>query len=294
MSTPPVSPQAPALSPNKKPSKFDRVLETPGAMACDDCVLCAAHVSFSYNGKRSILDDVSLCISPGEMVTLLGPNGAGKSTLLNCLVGVCLPQKGVVRLEGRDVSKMMPRDIARSVAYVPQTSTTTYGYRVADYIAMGRTPYKNVFQHPDESDRKLVRDVMERMGISHLAEASYTQISGGERQLANVCRALVQQPKVILFDEPTSALDYGNQLKVLRMVKQLRDESYAVIMTTHNPDHPMLLGGRVAILDRAGHLSCGSVERMMTQERLSELYDTDLRVVHVDQLGRDICMAEGL
>lgn len=263
--------------------------------SCDKCILYASGVGFSYPGSsRAILDDVSLCIAPGEMLTLLGPNGAGKSTLLNCLVGALVPQRGKVVLEGREVAGLMPRDIARVVAYVPQTSSSAYGYRVRDYVAMGRAPYKNVFQHPDAHDRAIVDEAMGQLGIEHLAEKAYTQISGGERQLVNVCRALVQQPKVILFDEPTSALDYGNQIKVLRMVKRLQEQDYAIIMTTHNPDHPILLGGRVAILDREGHLDCDGVSRMMTEERLSALYGTDLRVLHIDELDRDACMPPGL
>lgn len=261
---------------------------------CEKCILYASGVGFAYPEGRKVLDDVSVCIAPGEMLTLLGPNGAGKSTLLNCLVGALVPQEGKVVLEGRDVAKLMPRDIARCVAYVPQTSSSAYGYRVRDYVAMGRAPYKNVFQHPDACDREIVGQAMAQLGIERLADKAYTQLSGGERQLVNVCRALVQQPKVILFDEPTSALDYGNQIKVLRLVSRLREEGYAIIMTTHNPDHPILLGGRVAILDCDGHLDCGGVKKMMTQERLSDLYQTDLRVLHIDELGRDACMPPGL
>ncbi len=257
-------------------------------------LLSARGLAFSYDGDRTVLDDVSVEIAPGEVLTLLGPNGAGKSTLLNCLVGALSPQRGEVVLAGRPVLAMAPREVARIVACVPQYSTTTYGYRVIDYVLMGRAPYKNVFQRPCDSDREIARSVIERMGIEHLAEAAYTQISGGERQLVNVCRALVQQPRAILFDEPTSALDYGNQLKVLRMVRLLGDERYAVIMTTHNPDHPMLLGGRVAILERNGHLSCGNVRDMMTQERLGALYDADLRVFRSAELDRDVCLAARL
>ncbi len=263
-------------------------------MRCEKCILEADEVSFHYDDDRLILDKVSLCIAPGEMLPLLGPNGAGKSTLLNCLVGALTPQEGKVLLADKDVRHLMPRDVAKVIAYVPQTSSPTYGYQVRNYIAMGRAPHKGMFQHPDDGDFALVDDAMARLGITHLAKKPYTQISGGERQLVNVCRPIVQQPRVILFDEPTSALDYGNQIKVLRMVKGLREQGYAIIMTTHNPDHPILLGGRVAILDRAGRLSCGSVEKLMTEERLSALYDVDLRVLRIDELGRDACMPSGI
>ena len=189
---------------------------------------------------------------------------------------------------------MMPRDVAKVVAYVPQTSIPTYGYQVRNYIAMGRAPHKGMFQHPDADDFALVDEAMESLGITHLARKPYTQISGGERQLVNVCRAIVQKPKVILFDEPTSALDYGNQIKVLRMVKHLREQGYAIIMTTHNPDHPILLGGRVAILDRDGHLVSGGVGKLMTEDRLSELYGIDLRVLRIGELDRNACLPTNL
>ncbi len=263
-------------------------------MKCEKCILEADNVSFSYGDGRLVLDDVSICIAPGEMLTLLGPNGAGKSTLLNCLVGALVPQQGRVLLADEDVSRMMPRDVAKVVAYVPQTSIPTYGYQVRNYIAMGRAPHKGMFQHPDADDFALVDEAMESLGITHLARKPYTQISGGERQLVNVCRAIVQKPKVILFDEPTSALDYGNQIKVLRMVKHLREQGYAIIMTTHNPDHPILLGGRVAILDRDGHLVSGGVGKLMTEDRLSELYGIDLRVLRIDELDRNACLPTNL
>lgn len=259
-------------------------------MKCEKCILEADSVSFSYGDGRLVLDDVSICIAPGEMLTLLGPNGAGKSTLLNCLVGALVPQQGQVLLADADVSSMMPRDVAKVVAYVPQTSIPTYGYQVRNYIAMGRAPHKGMFQYPHADDFALVDEAMESLGIMHLARKPYTKISGGERQLVNVCRAIVQKPKVILFDEPTSALDYGNQIKVLRMVKHLREQGYAIIMTTHNPDHPILLGGRVAILDRDGHLVSGSVGKLMTEDRLSELYGIDLRVLRIDELDRNACL----
>lgn len=259
-------------------------------MTCDACVLEAERISFSYDGKTPVLSEVNLCIAPGEMLTILGPNGAGKSTLLNCLVGTLTPQKGRVMLAKSEISEMSPRDIAKLIAYVPQTSIPTYGYQVRTYIAMGRAPHKGLFEQPKAEDLALVDKTIESLGISHIAEKPYTQISGGERQLANVCRALVQQPKIIIFDEPTSALDYGNQVKVLRLVKRLREQGYAIIMTTHNPDHPILLGGRVGILNRQGNFSVGDTKKLMSEDRLSELYDVPLRVIRVDEIDRNVCL----
>lgn len=263
-------------------------------MTCDKCILSASGVTFSYDGERTILKDVDMCIAPGELLTLLGPNGAGKSTLLNCLAGVCVPESGRVELLGEDIRQMAPRDIAQAIAYVPQQGTSTYGYRVRDYIAMGRAPHKNVFQKPGAQDMDIVDNAIELLGIQKLAEKAYTHLSGGERQLVNVCRALAQQPRIILFDEPTSALDFGNQVKVLRMVKELSQQGYAIVMTTHNPDQPVLLGGRVALLDRSGALKTGKPSSLLTTESLSELYDVDLRVFHSEELGRTVCSSAKL
>lgn len=254
----------------------------------------ACGVSFGYAENRTVLNEVDLQVAPGELVTLLGPNGAGKSTLLNCLAAVVRPQVGRVLLEGRDVAALAPRDVARVVAYVPQSSSPAYGYRVRDYVVMGRAPHKTTFQRPTAADYALVDEALERLGIARFANRPYTQLSGGERQLVNVCRAVVQQPRVILFDEPTSALDYGNQLKVLAMVKELSEQGYAVVMTTHSPDHPALLGGRVAVLDRQGRLRCGTVDEIMTEPTLCELYGARLRVLTIPELGRSVCLPEGL
>ncbi|MBV7388754.1 ABC transporter ATP-binding protein [Pasteurellaceae bacterium TAE3-ERU1] len=244
-------------------------------------------------GERTILDNINLSIAQGQMLTLLGRNGAGKSTLLNCMTGILTPNKGKVRLNGELLSALSAQTIAQNVAYVTQLSAHTYEYRVIDYVVLGRAPYLGVFAKPSEQDFALAQQALERLGIGHLQSAVYVHLSGGEKQLVNIAKALVQEPKLLLFDEPTSALDYGNVYKTLQLIKQLSDEGYAVVITTHNPEFAILLQSEVAILDR-GQLACGPCEQMLTQARLSALYQTPLHIVEVAELGRKICAIQQL
>ena len=133
---------------------------------------------------------------------------------------------------------------------------------------------------------QLLRD----LGIDHLAHRPYTEISGGERQQATIARALAQQPQAILFDEPTAHLDYGNQHRTLELIHSLAEQGYGIIITTHNPDHALLLGGQAAILDTKGTLTSGASEDILTATRLREVYQTDLQLIYVEQLGRTACL----
>ena len=248
-------------------------------------------VNFAYPGHDQVLHDVTFKVAPGELVTLLGPNGAGKSTLLNCIMNLLTPQSGTIFLDGRMNLQMERREIAQMVAYVQQSVDVTFAYTVRDYAVMGRTPFLRMYTPPSADDYALVDDALERLGILHLSQRVYSELSGGQRQLVDVARAIVQQPRLILFDEPTSALDYGNQIKVLKMVDELsRADGFAAIMTTHNPDHPILLDSSVCLLGRYGRLRKGSVDEIMQEDVLEEVYQARLIIRDVADAGRRVCM----
>ena len=248
-------------------------------------------VVFAYSGMDNVLKNVSFSVEAGELVTLLGPNGAGKSTLLNCIMTLLTPQHGSIAVDGDPVHTMSRRDIAQLVAYVPQSVDVVFGFSVRDYTVMGRTPFLKLYTAPGEEDFAMVDDALERLGIAHLSQRVYSELSGGQRQLVDVARALVQRPKLILFDEPTSALDYGNQVKVLKMVEELsREEGYAAIMTTHNPDHPILLDSSVCLLGRDGCLVKGSVDEIMQESVLEDVYQARLIIRDVPDAARRVCM----
>lgn len=257
-------------------------------------IIEVAGLAFRYPGGKHVLSDINLTLAPGEMYILLGPNGAGKSTLLDCVAGLSVPQSGVVKLNGVDIRGLDPRQVAREIAYVPQTAAAAFSYPVREYVAMGRAPHLGMFGRPGARDYDIADTALETMGIGHLADSSYTRISGGERQMTNICRAIAQQPKLVLFDEPTSALDFGNQLRVLKVIKGLSERGYSVLMTTHNPDHPNLLESRVGILERSGRLTSGSAGELMDESLLSRIYEAKLHIVHIPELDRTSCLSEKL
>lgn len=257
-------------------------------------ILEVQNLTFSYHNGRTIFSDVNFSVDHGEVLTILGPNGAGKSTLLNCITNLLPPSSGKVLLEGQDIRQMPLKEIAKVIGYVSQTHTPAYGYNVRDFVVMGRAPYLGMFQKPSEEDYSLVDQVLDSMNIAHLADRPYTEISGGERQQASIARVIVQKPKIIMFDEPTNHLDYGNQLRTVAMVKELADKGYAVVMTTHMPDHAILLGGKAAVLDRKGSLTVGSAEDILQEPLLRDIYQSDLHILYLEELGRKVCVAGSL
>ncbi len=260
-----------------------------------DSIVSVQNIEFTYpSGRRKILDGCSLSLKEGDLVSILGPNGAGKSTLLNCACGLLPPQTGKVLLNGENIKGMDPKQIAKVIGYVQQNQKSVFGYTVFNYVLMGRASNIGLFQRPSKDDEEMVREILGSMGIGHLADTLITEISGGERQQAAIARAVVQQPQAVFFDEPTAHLDYGNQVNTLKLIAALRDKGFAIIMTTHNPDHCMMLGGNVAILDRQGFLETGTVKDILTEERLQRVYNTELRLSYVKDVQRVACVPYGL
>lgn len=252
-------------------------------------------ISFSYPTlARKVLDGVSLEISEGDALSILGRNGAGKSTLLGCMLGLLKPQGGEIALSGKSLRDMTEREVASIVGYVPQNHTPAFGHTVFDFVQMGCASRIGLFSHPGRRERNDTAAALSEMGIEQLADRPYTEISGGERQLATIARAIVTHPRIVLFDEPTAHLDFGNQIRVLRIIKQLADKGFAVVITTHNPDHAMLLGGRAAILDRLGHLVSGKTEEIITEDSLKHVYGSDLSLKYIEEFGRKVCVYPNL
>lgn len=252
-------------------------------------------LTFSYPaGDRKVLDGASLSLDRGEVLCILGPNGAGKTTLLNCMAGLLKPESGSISLCGQPLAEMKEKEIAKLVGYVPQLHTPSFDYRVIDFVLMGRAPRTGTFGRPTAEDEELCMSVLESMGLEHLAEKSYLNISGGERQQLLIARAIVQEPEVVLFDEPTAHLDFGNQHRVLKRVRKMAEDGFSVIITTHNPDHALLLGDKAAIVSRDGSITQGRCEEIVTEENLEKVYGIDLKLMYVEELGRKACLVPEL
>ena len=177
---------------------------------------------------------------------------------------------------------MRRKRLAQEIAYVPQSSVTIFPFSVFDMVLMGRTPHLNGISLASAEDEKTALSALEQLGIAHLKERAFNEISGGERQLVLIARALCQQAQVMILDEPTASLDYGNQIRTLGIVNALRSSGYTIVMTTHNPDHALLSATHAAIMKEGRIVLFGKPDEIITRRNLSDLYGTDIRVLKAE------------
>ena len=228
---------------------------------------------------RVVGRDLDIALATGEVLALLGPNGGGKTTLLKTLLGLLAPKAGDIRLGERPLTSYASRERARLIAYVPQSHAATFAFTVQTVVLMGRTAHGGLFGRPSAADHAVAARALERFGITHLAERPYTMISGGERQLALLARALAQEPQFVVLDEPTASLDFGNQGRVLREIRALAASGHGVLFTTHDPNHAMRAADRACLL-RAGTLvGNGAVQTILAREQLEALYGAPVQRV---------------
>jgi iron complex transport system ATP-binding protein len=250
-------------------------------------ILAAHGLGFGY-GAKIVGRDVDLALQSGEVLCLLGPNGSGKTTLFKTMLGLLPAQSGEVRVGGAPMAGLARQQIARRVAYVPQAHSAHFPFRVVDMVVMGRTAHLGLFASPTREDRRKAQGALDRLGIGELAENEYTRISGGQRQLALVARALAQDAPAIVMDEPTASLDFGNQVVVLSEVKRLAAQGLAVLLSTHDPDHAFSVGNRVALLDGGRLIAQGPTGDVLTPERLRAVYGVSVVVERLSQ-GQTVC-----
>lgn len=223
------------------------------------------------HGSRVVAQGLSLTLEPGRVLCLLGPNGGGKTTLLRTLLGLIPPLRGEVLLGGADLRGLSRRQVARQLAYVPQAAPGGFADPAREVVAMGRAALLPLLAAPGQRDRAVAEAAMARLGIAHLADRPVTELSGGERQLGLVARALAQEAACLVLDEPTASLDFGNQALVLQQVRALAErDGLAVLMTTHHPDHAFLVGDACAILHQGVREGPVAPEEIITAERLRE------------------------
>ncbi|WP_321491672.1 ABC transporter ATP-binding protein [uncultured Desulfobacter sp.] len=251
-------------------------------------VICLDHVTYGY-GEKPVLNDINLSFEKGDVVSLLGPNGSGKTTLLKVLLGLCRPQKGEVRLGGVPVRQIKAKALARRIAYVPQTHKISFAYRVIDVVLMGRMPHKPFFFRYSKQDEAQALSALEQLSIGHLKDRPYTEVSGGERQMTLIARALAQGADILVMDEPVSGLDYGNQIRLLEKIATLAGHGYTFIKTTHFPEHAVWISDRVVMLKKGQVLANGHAPEVVNETNLYLLYNLDIGMATLDE-GLRVCV----
>ncbi|MEZ0310630.1 MAG: ABC transporter ATP-binding protein [Myxococcota bacterium] len=241
-------------------------------------MLATEHLAFGY-GNRRVGEDVSLGVAPGEIACLLGPNGSGKTTLFKTLLGLLPPLGGTIHIDGADATNWTPQARARSVAYVPQAAATSFAYTVREIVLMGRAPHLPVFAVPSKTDHEKAESALARVGIAALGARVATELSGGERQLVLIARALVQECRTMIMDEPTASLDLGNRVRVLSQLRRLASEGVSAIIATHEPDHALAIADHAFLLSQGRLVGSGKPADVITTESLSRLYGVTVDVI---------------
>ncbi|NPE27470.1 ABC transporter ATP-binding protein [Methanococcoides sp. SA1] len=248
------------------------------------------NASYSYDGKKNVFENISFSLKKGETLCILGPNGIGKSTLIKCIANVFKLKNGTILIGNKNISSMSRTEVAQRIGYVPQADMSVFSFSILDFVLLGRAPHLPFFSSPSEKDIKIAENAIINVGISHLMDRPVTEISGGEKQLALIARALAQEPDILLLDEPTSHLDFGNQVRVLNLIDKLSRQGTSVIMSTHYPDHAFMSQKNVAIMLENDFIAQGTAEEVITKENMSLAYGIEVAIDHVSSVKRKVCL----
>ena len=239
--------------------------------------IACSNLSFAYNG-RPILSDLSFSLRAGKITALLGRNGAGKSTLMHCVAGLEKTTEGELSVDGLNLRTASRRAIARSVSLVGQEHTAIFPFSVKEVVAMGRTPHLSFFSSPSCEDYAEAEKALQEIGASDLQNQIFTQLSGGQKQLVLLARALVQSKKVMLLDEPTNHLDYRNRYQMLHLLRSISDNyGSTILMSLHEPNHALHFADDVLLMRSGKIIAHGPVEEVMNSDSMSMLYDLPVR-----------------
>ncbi|MEM2321267.1 MAG: ABC transporter ATP-binding protein [Candidatus Bathyarchaeia archaeon] len=232
--------------------------------------------------KEDVLKGVTLKIPEGKVTALLGPNGSGKSTLFKVLLKVLGPYKGDIYVNGEDLKHIDVDVLSRAVAWVPQEEDSLFPYTVLDYVLLGRTPHLGFFNMPSKRDEEIVHNVLAQLGLSSITHRKVPTLSGGEKKLVSIARALAQESETLILDEPTAHLDIGNKVRVLNIIRRMGDSGKTVIFSTHDPNEAFLVADNVAIMNGGEIVSRGPPSSAITGELLEKVYGVPVTVYRVN------------
>lgn len=247
------------------------------------------NIEFGY-GNSKVLKNLSFELEGGRYCCILGSNGAGKSTLFRLILKIYENYRGKIWIDGEDIRGKTSKEMASKVAYIPQNHAPVFEYTVKDVVLMSTSASGGMFSSPGKKDEKKAADALERLGIEHLSDKLYTRISGGERQLVLIARALAQGSKMFIMDEPTSNLDYGNQIKILEILRQLAKEGYTILQSTHQPDHAFLYADQVIVLEEGRILAEGNPKLVLTKDVIEKIYRINVEILSLFDHNIKLCI----
>lgn len=246
-------------------------------------ILSFEDVNFGYERSRPpVLASINFALRPGRIAAVVGPNGAGKTTLLRLALGWLRPWSGTINLHGKPLFQHGARRRGRWLAFVPQTEHTPFDYTVLEYVLMGRAPHLPPLGVPGQDDYRAAWEALARTGLTDLASQPVPQLSGGERQLMLVARALAQNPRLLLLDEPTAHLDLKNKARLIHLLRDLRARGVTLLMTNHEPDVVVAVADDVLLIEPDGQAVFGRLSEVFTAEALTRIYEMPIRLVEVD------------
>lgn len=244
-------------------------------------MLSAQNLRIGYV-DRVLASNISFTLNDGEVIAILGPNGSGKTTLFRTLLGLTPALQGAALLNGRAISEFTPSAIARMVAYVPQVSASFANFSVIEVVLMARAAHLAWYASPGAKDRAVAANALAELNIGDFAEREFIELSGGERQLTMIARALASDAKILLMDEPTASLDFGNQFLILDEIAKLKARGVSVIFTTHHPDHALRIADRTLTITRDGQVQIDATQTLLSADSLTALYGISIDLTNSD------------
>ncbi len=248
-------------------------------------------LSCGYNG-HAVIENINITIGSKEMWCVLGANGVGKTTFFKSALRLLNPVKGEIILNDISIDKWNRKELAKQIAYVPQNHVPPFAFTVKEVIAMGRNPHQQGMGRLGPEDKRAVEEAIELLGIGDLGNKDYMRISGGERQLTLIARAIAQQTPILVLDEPVSNLDFGNQARIISHICGLvKNLGRTVIMTTHFPDHGFLEEANVLLLYKDKKHCVGKGKNVITEQAVKELYDIENRIIYLESCNKTVCIS---
>ena len=247
---------------------------------------------FGYPKQDEILTDINIQLDEGHILSVLGPNGIGKTTLLKCIIGLMPWSRGRSLLMGNDIRNMSSKEIWNTISYIPQSHGFSFSYTGLEMVMLGRSSHLGLFQQPGKKEIELAEQMMERVGITRLADKDCNRMSGGELQMVLIAKALINEPKLIILDEPETGLDFHNQILVLNMVEKLaHEENISAIMNTHYPTNAMSIADEAFMMNHRGERFYGKTGDILNEQNISRSFDVNVvvdEIIYQNKMIRSI------